>query len=89
MLSRHSFSTAKLAIFLELSTFCCKKNKKGGFFNIRLGTDKIPYLLYQKKTVSLHFVMDSSQFIICRASAGSGKTYTLVRQYLLLAFSCS
>lgn len=31
--------------------------------------------------------MDSSQFIICRASAGSGKTYTLVRQYLLLAFS--
>ncbi|MBQ9864263.1 MAG: UvrD-helicase domain-containing protein [Bacteroidales bacterium] len=31
--------------------------------------------------------MDSSRFIICRASAGSGKTYTLVRQYLLLAFS--
>lgn len=31
--------------------------------------------------------MDNSQFIICRASAGSGKTYTLVRQYLLLAFS--
>ena len=54
-----------------------------------MGTVTIPYLLYQKKTVSLHFVMDSSQFIICRASAGSGKTYTLVRQYLLLAFSCS
>ncbi len=31
--------------------------------------------------------MDKSRFIICRASAGSGKTYTLVRQYLLLAFS--
>ena len=31
--------------------------------------------------------MDSSRFIICRASAGSGKTYTLVRQYLMLAFS--
>lgn len=31
--------------------------------------------------------MDSSRFIICRASAGSGKTYTLVRQYLELAFS--
>lgn len=31
--------------------------------------------------------MDNSRFIICRASAGSGKTYTLVRQYLLLAFS--
>lgn len=31
--------------------------------------------------------MDSSRFIICRAAAGSGKTYTLVRQYLLLAFS--
>lgn len=31
--------------------------------------------------------MDSSRFIICRASAGSGKTYTLVRQFLLLAFS--
>ncbi|MBR3411712.1 MAG: UvrD-helicase domain-containing protein [Bacteroidales bacterium] len=31
--------------------------------------------------------MDSSRFIICRASAGSGKTYTLVRQYLQLAFS--
>ena len=33
--------------------------------------------------------MDTSRFIICRASAGSGKTYTLVRQYLLLAFSAS
>ena len=33
--------------------------------------------------------MDNSRFIICRASAGSGKTYTLVRQYLLLAFSAS
>ena len=31
--------------------------------------------------------MDNSRFIICRAAAGSGKTYTLVRQYLLLAFS--
>jgi len=31
--------------------------------------------------------MDNSHFFICRASAGSGKTYTLVRQYLLLAFS--
>ena len=31
--------------------------------------------------------MDSSRFIICRAAAGSGKTYTLVRQYLQLAFS--
>ena len=31
--------------------------------------------------------MDNSRFIICRASAGSGKTYTLVRQYLQLAFS--
>lgn len=31
--------------------------------------------------------MDSSRFIVCRASAGSGKTYTLVYQYLLLAFS--
>ena len=30
--------------------------------------------------------MDKSRFIICRASAGSGKTYTLVRQYLALAF---
>lgn len=30
--------------------------------------------------------MDTSRFIICRASAGSGKTYTLVRQYLSLAF---
>ncbi len=33
--------------------------------------------------------MDSSHFIICRAAAGSGKTYTLVRQYLMLAFSAS
>lgn len=33
--------------------------------------------------------MDSSRFIICRASAGSGKTYTLVRQYLQLAFSAN
>ena len=33
--------------------------------------------------------MDSSRFIICRAAAGSGKTYTLVRQYLQLAFSAS
>ena len=33
--------------------------------------------------------MDNSRFIICRASAGSGKTYTLVRQYLLLAFSAN
>jgi len=31
--------------------------------------------------------MDTSRFIICRASAGSGKTYTLVRQYLLLSFA--
>ena len=31
--------------------------------------------------------MDSPRFIICRAAAGSGKTYTLVRQYLQLAFS--
>lgn len=30
--------------------------------------------------------MDKSRFIICRASAGSGKTYTLVRQYIELAF---
>ena len=30
---------------------------------------------------------DSSRLIICRAAAGSGKTYTLVRQYLELAFS--
>ena len=33
--------------------------------------------------------MDSSRFIICRAAAGSGKTYTLVRQYLQLAFSAT
>ena len=33
--------------------------------------------------------MDNSRFIICRAAAGSGKTYTLVRQYLQLAFSAS
>ena len=33
--------------------------------------------------------MDNSRFIVCRASAGSGKTYTLVRQYLELAFSVS
>lgn len=31
--------------------------------------------------------MDKSRFIICRAAAGSGKTYTLVRNYLSLAFS--
>lgn len=31
--------------------------------------------------------IDKSRFIICRAAAGSGKTYTLVRQYLQLAFS--
>ncbi len=31
--------------------------------------------------------MDKSRFIICRAAAGSGKTYTLVRNYLELAFS--
>ena len=31
--------------------------------------------------------MDRSRFIICRAAAGSGKTYTLVRYYLQLAFS--
>ena len=31
--------------------------------------------------------MDKSRFIICRAAAGSGKTYTLVRNYLQLAFS--
>ena len=31
--------------------------------------------------------MNTSRFIICRAAAGSGKTYTLVRQYLQLAFS--
>ena len=30
--------------------------------------------------------MDTSRFIICRAAAGSGKTYTLVRHYLTLAF---
>ena len=28
-----------------------------------------------------------SRFIICRASAGSGKTYTLVRQYLEIAIA--
>ena len=39
--------------------------------------------------VLLQIVMDSSRFIICRASAGSGKTYTLVRQYLRLALSAS
>ncbi|MBQ6069082.1 MAG: UvrD-helicase domain-containing protein [Bacteroidales bacterium] len=33
--------------------------------------------------------MDNSRFIICRAAAGSGKTYTLVRQYLQLAFSAT
>lgn len=33
--------------------------------------------------------MDRSQFIICRAAAGSGKTYTLVKQYLALAFSAN
>lgn len=27
-----------------------------------------------------------SQFVVCKASAGSGKTYTLVREYLRLAF---
>ena len=32
---------------------------------------------------------DSSRLIICRAAAGSGKTYTLVRQYLELAFSAT
>ena len=31
--------------------------------------------------------MDHSRFIICRASAGSGKTFTLVLQFLELAFS--
>lgn len=31
--------------------------------------------------------MDTNRLIICRAAAGSGKTYTLVRQYLVLAFS--
>lgn len=31
--------------------------------------------------------MDTSRFIICRAAAGSGKTHTLVYNYLLLAFS--
>lgn len=29
----HSFSTAKLANFLELSTIRCKKKEKKGFFN--------------------------------------------------------
>lgn len=29
---------------------------------------------------------DRSRFIVCRAAAGSGKTYTLVRQYIELAF---
>lgn len=29
---------------------------------------------------------DCTRFIVCRAAAGSGKTYTLVRQYLELAF---
>ena len=28
-----------------------------------------------------------SRFIICRASAGSGKTYTLVRQFIEIAIS--
>lgn len=32
-------------------------------------------------------IMDQSRFTICRAAAGSGKTYTLVRTYLELAFS--
>lgn len=31
--------------------------------------------------------MDNRRFTIFRASAGSGKTYTLVREYILLAFS--
>ena len=83
----HSFSTAKLANFLELSTLCCKKNQKKVFFNIPPAGLKTTPIIYEKKVVSLQIVMDSSRFIICRASAGSGKTYTLVRQYLLLAFS--
>ncbi len=29
-----------------------------------------------------------ARFIICRASAGSGKTYTLVRQYIEIAIAC-
>lgn len=33
--------------------------------------------------------MDTDRLIICRAAAGSGKTYTLVRQYLVLAFSAT
>ncbi|KWW31991.1 MAG: ATP-dependent exonuclase V beta subunit, helicase and exonuclease domain-containing [bacterium P3] len=31
-------------------------------------------------------MQDKAQFVICKASAGSGKTYTLVREYLRLAF---
>lgn len=34
-------------------------------------------------------IMNSHPFIICKASAGSGKTHTLVRQYLQLAFSAN
>lgn len=32
---------------------------------------------------------DTAKLIICNASAGSGKTYTLVRQYLTLAFDAT
>ncbi len=31
---------------------------------------------------------DGARFVVCRAAAGAGKTYTLVRQFLELAFSC-
>lgn len=60
---------------------------------VKLSQNRVPREYYfwavREKVVSLQFNMDSSRFIICRASAGSGKTYTLVKQYLQLAFSAN
>ena len=52
----HSFSTAKLANFLELSTLCCKKNQKKVFFNIPPAGLKTTPIIYEKKVVSLQIV---------------------------------
>ena len=74
---------------MNYQQFDVKKITKKSFLTFLYQKIPLQYLIIQKKNVPLHFVMDKSQFIICRASAGSGKTYTLVRQYLLLAFSAS
>ena len=58
------------------------------FFFFSLPNREYFVLLHRKTDPYNHAPsMDSSRFIICRASAGSGKTYTLVRQYLELALS--